>query len=251
MGPAASGKSSCWKTLLAARNIKDPDNKIKAVDLNPKTVPTEDLYGHISLATREWKDGLLSVIMRDLGAEANTKPKWIVLDGDLDANWIESMNSVMDDNKMLTLASNERIPLKAHMRMVFEIRDLKYATPATVSRAGIIFISTDGSHPQWKNLVASWVQTRDDELYTDENKDLLQKLFRDYVGETLKFMRKNVRSCVPVEDVTLVAGLLRMLESVITAELLIDPQKVHTTFVFCAIWAFGSALTVADDGTDN
>ena len=43
------------------------------------------------------------------------------------------MNSVMDDNRMLTLASNERVPLKAHMRMIFEIRDLKYATPATVS----------------------------------------------------------------------------------------------------------------------
>lgn len=34
-------------------------------------------------------------------------------EGDLDANWIESMNSVMDDNRLLTLPSNERIPLKA------------------------------------------------------------------------------------------------------------------------------------------
>jgi dynein heavy chain len=117
--------------------------------LSPKAVSTQDLYGYTSLATREWKDGVLSKIMRDLGNIPDELPKvrwrfaltklmdggmsaclvsggqWIMLDGDLDANWIESMNSVMDDNKMLTLPSNERIPLKPHMRMIFEIRDLK------------------------------------------------------------------------------------------------------------------------------
>lgn len=70
-------------------------------------------------------------------------PKWIILDGDLDANWIESMNSVMDDNKLLTLANNGRIILKNWQKMLFEIRDLKFATPATVSRAGILYISDD------------------------------------------------------------------------------------------------------------
>jgi dynein heavy chain len=83
----------------------------------------------------------MSKTMRDLGQIPDDKPKWIVLDGDLDANWIESMNSVMDDNKLLTLSSNERIPLKSHMKLIFEIRDLRFATPATVSRAGILFIS--------------------------------------------------------------------------------------------------------------
>lgn len=63
-------------------------------------MPTEELYGHISLSTREWKGGLLSTVMRDLGTIPNEAPKWIVLDGDLDANWIESMNSVMDDNRV-------------------------------------------------------------------------------------------------------------------------------------------------------
>lgn len=61
-----------------------------------------------------------------------------MLDGDLDANWIESMNSVMDDNKILTLANSDRIVLYNHMRMLLEIRDLRFATPATVSRGGVI-----------------------------------------------------------------------------------------------------------------
>jgi len=69
----------------------------------------------------------------------------------------------MDDNRILTLANNERIPLKGHMRMIFEIRDLKYATPATVSRAGILYISDD-SGSQWKSFVKSWIEA----TYTDQ-----------------------------------------------------------------------------------
>lgn len=79
--------------------------------------------------------------MRDMANLTHKGPKWIVLDGDIDPMWIESLNTVMDDNKILTLASNERIPLTPTMRLVFEISHLKTATPATVSRAGILFIN--------------------------------------------------------------------------------------------------------------
>lgn len=75
------------------------------------------------------QDGLLSYTMRELANMPDDNPKWILLDGDLDANWVESMNSVMDDSRLLTLPSNERIRLLPHMKMIFEIRDLKYATP--------------------------------------------------------------------------------------------------------------------------
>ena len=70
------------------------------VDLNPKAVTNNELFGIISPATREWKDGLFSNIMRDLSNISNASPKWIVLDGDIDPMWIESLNTVMDDNKV-------------------------------------------------------------------------------------------------------------------------------------------------------
>ena len=60
-----SGKTQCWRTLGEARTLRG--DKTKTVDINPKSVKTEELYGYISMATREWKDGLLSKIMRDLG----------------------------------------------------------------------------------------------------------------------------------------------------------------------------------------
>ena len=86
------------------------------------------------------------------------------------------MNSVMDDNKMLTLASNERIPLKHYMRMIFEIRDLKFATPATVSRAGILYISTDGGS-QWRSIIGSWVRAKPETLFEDQDREKVHDMF--------------------------------------------------------------------------
>ncbi|XP_021238161.1 dynein heavy chain 17, axonemal-like [Numida meleagris] len=111
------------------------------VDLDPKAVTCDELFGIIHPSTREWKDGLFSSMMRDLANITHKGPKWIILDGDIDPMWIESLNTVMDDNKVLTLASNERIPLNPTMRLLFEISHLRTATPATVSRAGILYIN--------------------------------------------------------------------------------------------------------------
>jgi dynein heavy chain len=154
MGPPGAGKSTTWKTLAKA-NTAD-GRKTTLVDVNPKVVSTNEFYGVCDPKTRDWKDGLMSNKLRSLSEEPDNNPKFIALDGDLDANWIESMNSVMDDNKLLTLASNERIVLKPHMRLIFEIRNLKFATPATVSRAGILYIS-DFSGYQWRAYVKSWI----------------------------------------------------------------------------------------------
>tara|TARA_B110000971_G_scaffold185498_1_gene193719 strand:- start:48 stop:377 length:330 start_codon:yes stop_codon:yes gene_type:complete len=98
---------------------------------------------------------------------------------------------------MLTLASNERIPLKPYMRMIFEIRDLTYATPATVSRAGILYISTDEGF-QWRCIIASWVKklpTTDwiGAIATPEVQKQLLELFEKYVPDSLRAMKKDMQ----------------------------------------------------------
>ncbi|KAK7241082.1 dynein light chain binding protein [Aureococcus anophagefferens] len=245
MGPAGAGKSQCWRTLAQARKVMDPEKLTTMIkDVNPKSVKTEELYGFISMATREWRDGLLSVVMRNLGRIEDELPKWILLDGDLDANWIESMNSVMDDNRMLTLASNERIPLKPHMRMIFEIRDLKHATPATVSRAGILYISTnEGS--QWRSLIAAWIKQRPE---SEECKEWLREICAEYVGESLDWMKLNIKTVLPLEDMNLVQSLLYMLALLLKPDNTGTREALEIVFNFCLIWALGSPLGQSDDG---
>jgi dynein heavy chain len=205
MGPPAAGKSTTWRQLAKAND--KIGNKTTWVDLNPKVTSTNELYGVVLLATREWKDGLMSCTMRRLAQIEDDLPKWIILDGDLDANWIESMNSVMDDNKLLTLASNERITLKPSMKLIFEIRDLKFATPATVSRAGILYIS-DTMGSQWRSYVKSWIQSM---KYDDQMKGDLQKLFDKYIPDTLFFCAKTFKHIVPQVQMSMVMSMCKLL----------------------------------------
>ena len=101
------------------------------MNLQPKSIELDELYGAYDLSTFEWKDGILSTIFKQCSEDERPAEKWILFDGPIDAMWIESMNSVMDDNKILTLINGDRIPLTNSMSLVFETQDLRVASPAT------------------------------------------------------------------------------------------------------------------------
>lgn len=112
-------------------------------------------------------------------------PRYILFDGDVDALWVENMNSVMDDNKLLTLANGERIRLQNHCALLFEVclsfsvftdtycqaalqiygnktlpsqvADLRYASPATVSRCGMVYVDPQNLRytPYWQRWVTN------------------------------------------------------------------------------------------------
>ncbi|KAJ3051836.1 hypothetical protein HK097_007152 [Rhizophlyctis rosea] len=237
IGHGGTGKSQIWKML--AKTYINMGRKCFTTDLNPKAVTTDDLFGCINPATREWKDGLFSSILREMASMPGTDPKWMILDGDIDPNWIESLNTVMDDNKMLTLASNERIPLKPHMRLIFEIGDLKYATPATVSRAGILYLNT--TDVGWNPYVQSWLDQREDA----SEKSSLSVLFDRYVNPCLEACRSGRFKMANVEEFSMVVALCNILEGLLTPQNTpkgCDKEWFEIYFVFAAVWAFGGCV---------
>ncbi|KAF9438119.1 hypothetical protein BGZ76_009650 [Entomortierella beljakovae] len=145
VGPSGSGKSNAWQVLLAAMEVVEGIEGQSYV-IDPKAMSKEALYGVLDPTTREWTDGLFTNILRKIVDNVrgeSSKRHWIVFDGDVDPEWVENLNSVLDDNKLLTLPNGERLSLPPNVRIMFEVESLKYATLATVSRCGMVWYSSD------------------------------------------------------------------------------------------------------------
>ncbi|KAI0072370.1 dynein heavy chain [Panus rudis PR-1116 ss-1] len=149
VGPSGSGKTNAWQVLLAALERLDGVEGVSYV-IDPKAMDKDALYGTLDPTTREWNDGLFTHTLRkivdDVRGESG-KRHWIIFDGDVDPEWVENLNSVLDDNKLLTLPNGERLNLPPNVRIMFEVEHLKYATLATVSRCGMIWFSEDVVEP--------------------------------------------------------------------------------------------------------
>ncbi|CAG8442752.1 1825_t:CDS:10 [Diversispora eburnea] len=145
VGPSGSGKSTAWKVLLEALERVQGVEGVSYV-IDPKAVSKDALYGTLDPTTREWSDGLFTHILRkiiDNVRGESLKRHWIIFDGDVDPEWVENLNSVLDDNKLLTLPNGERLSLPSNVRIMFEVENLKYATLATVSRCGMVWFSSE------------------------------------------------------------------------------------------------------------
>lgn len=145
----------------------------------------------------------------------------------------------MDDNKVLTLANNERIALRPEMRLLFEISHLRTATPATVSRAGILYINA--ADVGFMSYVNSWIDARP----TNTEKMILRRLFEQYIPSLMQLVSTKMKTIVPISPIAMIMLICNLLE------VLLDPEHIPTKspdawyemiFGFCTIWGIGSAL---------
>ncbi|XP_027139394.1 dynein heavy chain 6, axonemal [Larimichthys crocea] len=253
VGPTGGGKTTVY-TILAdvletlhctGHKANNPFYQpVKTYVLNPKSVTMGELYGEVNTLTLEWRDGLMALSVRDAVSDTTDDHKWVVCDGPVDALWIENMNTVLDDNKMLCLANSERIKLTSSIHMVFEVQDLAVASPATVSRCGMVYIDPD--ELKWMPYVQTWISGLGDKL-PDQVRTYLLELFEGYVENGLQFVLKHCTQAIRQVDISKVTTLCSLLEALLLSkggpDLKMDSTVLCQTFIFCYLWAVGGNLT--------
>mmetsp|Transcript_43297 Transcript_43297/g.50849 ORF Transcript_43297/g.50849 Transcript_43297/m.50849 type:complete len:410 (+) Transcript_43297:787-2016(+) len=259
VGPTGGGKTSNYRTLqhtiTSLIGEEEKYQKVNVVIINPKSITMGQLYGEVDPQTTEWIDGVLAKKIEICAADQSPELHWVMFDGPVDALWIESMNTVLDDNKKLCLNSGQIIPLTDRMRMMFEVEDLEVASPATVSRCGMVYMEPVALG--YNCLFESWYLTfpppfKLSEKLAHKIKDYVNK----YIPTMLDFMRRNCPEPVVTMDNNLCQSFCKIMdchfkdyydneERAITKEEIDDLEsKIEPIFAYAITWSFGCTTTL-------
>ncbi|CAG9862849.1 unnamed protein product [Phyllotreta striolata] len=245
LGKTCTAKSVTWKILkctmkkLQAQN-KPGFQKVKVFPLNPKALNLAELYGEYDLTTNDWLDGVISAIMRTTCSDESPIEKWILFDGPVDAVWIENMNSVMDDNKVLTLINSDRITMPEQVSLLFEVADLAVASPATVSRCGMVY--NDYKDMGWMPYVTCWINSKQE--FGEKYMAKMHELFQLYMKTILEFKHMNCEEKAETAELNLVISCCKFLDIFMNKKFGVNPANeekfddaAKSWFLFCIMWS--------------
>lgn len=248
VGQTGSGKTCIVHTLATSMTACHTESngsfqhRVNIHTMNPKSITSGQLYGNFDENTHEWSDGVLACTYRECARDTSADLQWVMFDGPVDAVWIENMNTVLDDNKKLCLMSGEIVKMTDRMRMMFETEDLEEASPATVSRVGMVYL--EPKNLGWEVLMRTWIRTRLPSDY-ESKASFIEETFLWLVPPMLYFVDKNCVVPTPVTFLEHGASLLRLYECSLQCPdgVASDVHKVlECLFVKSLIWSIGACV---------
>ncbi|KPI84818.1 putative dynein heavy chain [Leptomonas seymouri] len=192
----------------------------RSIECNPKAISMTELYGDVNPLTREWQDGVFSSIVRELVRASSLEKEvraatrhWIVFDGPVDAVWIENLNTVLDDSKMLCLVNGERIRILDTISLLFEVQDLRVASPATVSRCGMVYVDEECVGDGWTPVLQSLSQAAAAELGSRWRHERFMHLCQSMLPPLFRVIREDCKEYIHTSNVQLGLNLFYLLKA--------------------------------------
>lgn len=214
VGQTFSAKSKVIEALknsLTELHGKEEFVRTVTYCLNPKAINSFQLYGKLDPDTKLWTDGVLPQIMRYCEDRADEEErKWIVFDGPVDAVWIENMNTVLDDNKILCLTNGQKIKVTNWMNLMFEVEDLINASPATVSRCGMVYL--EPIQLGWEPLLKAYLQYKLPS-FMSEMKKIIWKRMDFYLTPMLVYAQKRCKLPFKIDEMQMTDAVLKIFHS--------------------------------------
>ena len=266
VGPPLAAKTSTARVLAAALSQLAEsgdargEQSVETHVLNPKSLELAELYGSFDAVSHEFTDGVLGRIFRDCASGTRTAGRqWLIFDGPVDAEWIENMNTVLDDNKKLCLLNGEVIQMAEGMNLIFETDDLSQASPATVSRCGMVYLEPAmlgvHSHLQsWLTKLPTLLTSEAGPVVTEPVVQRVTDLFEALFSKCTDFIFTSCTTVTPGSEVQLARCLMGILEAQLTAQdflfVLQDSRsrpsdilcRLDMYFLYALVWSVG-ALT--------
>ncbi len=153
----------------------------------PQSIASQRIFGVYDSMSGQWKEGILPAILRKaIHSSPDIVKHWLLLDGELSQEYMENLYSALDESHKLCLSNSESLIIPNEFKFFFETSTIANATPATISRCGIVSFDCASQNAlqgstifTYNDIFESWIKSLPPKFKTHYHIELYQALKRE------------------------------------------------------------------------